>query len=604
MMSKPAATARDRHQRPQTAIDDFGSNVVRRAASSDLGISSRPYIQPQRSQQNIPTIHNSFLSFSPVDVDSPSTSAAPWRSPISEPSSNRNSLQPEIKRKRSLLKKSRPTSTQVASINKDSSSGGSTPAAASPKVLTPAASLIEEYRESERRRAKLAQTAGEAFSKPTKSFPKAPDVQPHRSLSVPQTMLRKTIPSFHEEAPFSDYFVPSTTSQSNSTVDKSADNSFSQSTPPRKSVDRPSLRINVNSNDRYVRPPVTSATDRPTGPSMDFNARKKSLIIGESLNQDIQAKRKPSSKATDTPTAEGISPSSNRIWKLVKRLSSTVLRDKPENEISKGKEFIPPVPAIPAKIRHTIQPEQIPSKRIDSGPLSGEIPPSYQGIKKRSSTTVDSSGLSTEQTVSGFSLLRPSSNRSSTSSYGAELLAKPVAKDPVLRSRIQQLGTSTDNDNSDSPLIPTFTTRGNVVNRFERFDKAVSRNTRRSSRRPATAGGIRSETSSQLSFSKVSLQPTPSPRPTGYFSTRKSTDGTRRLEPRGRVEIVDIERTERRRTRSLDRLLSGAPVEFRALGDSHPPLTEEQKDKRWAELLRRSDLAGGTISVSASPIIT
>jgi hypothetical protein len=628
MMSKPAATSNTHRPRPQPTTIDLSSNVVRRTASSDLGSPSCHTHPHLRGQQNARTVQNSFLSFSATDIDIQGPSTNPWSPLVSEPPmSARPPSQPEVKRKRSLLKKSRPPA-QAPHTTKESPAslcGNSHPPlpGASPKILTPAASLVEEYRESERRRAKLAQAAGKAFSNETRtSLSKVPDNG--RSISASHAVVRNSIQGFDDETPFSDYHVPRDVPGN-----QMATGPVTNFTP-RKSVERPSLRINIQSSNRQ-NVPLLTLSQRPSGPSLDYGNRKKAPNQGEAGWHEKVEKIKASPRHADVLSTEGTSSQSSRIWNRMKRLSLSVLRERPTIDSNKESETMPPVPAVPNNTRYfsQISRQSINQKRIDNFPLSANIALSPHGPEKRSSITVNSSGISSEATDSGILEKHLESNRSSTSSYGEEIDRRPFRsgelrsdelRSDTLQTQLEPSDTSLlclsktlfssrnngkivsdDDDVSSSPLIPTFNVRGNIVNRFDEFDKVVLK-----PRINRVTSEVQGDAHVQFSFAptRPRASNSPSPHRGGLFNSRKSTDGARRSEARGKVEIdFDFDLTERRRTRSLDRLLSGRSVIFRALNDHQSPLTEEQKDRRWEELIRQSDLAGGTISVSASPVI-
>jgi hypothetical protein len=649
-MSKPAATSKDTHARPQTAVDGFSARIIRRTTSSDLNPKAQPELQRQLTNKSLQKVQDSFLSFSPLETEGPSPFDYPGSAVASEPSPP-----PELKRKRSLLRKTRPPptpQTPYSSRDPPSASLGSFLPSPSPKVLTPAASLIEEYKESERRRAKLAQAAGEAFAKPVKSRtpsaspsplmkdhglpPASPFATKESVPSRPATasgLEKGHIPEWLSDAPFSDYYVSLKHPPVTSPLPIS-----SPSAQPRKSVDRPSLRINIDSGSH-------SSRSRHPNSSFDLEGRPKvPHPRGISEFGDL-AKKKHPPKLAETPSMEGSSPQGSKLWKIVKRLSSSVLREKSVNEGIKSHD-IPPVPVIPENFKGSSSTH--PSRQSSLSPAvgnkydkplssAGGTPLANREAKKRSSTTVASSGLSSELAPSGFFAKQPPSNRSSTSSYGNDIVTiqfsrpitqatRPAAKSDAIETNpnyaplLPQSNTEpsrtepvisqemSDIDITDSPLIPTFSTKtAAVFNRFDQFDKAVNKAPLRGSKkRPSTSSGLRDAKQTEFSFPRVQGR-TPlntSARPS-FFSTRKSTDATRKSESKGRVEVdFDVERASRRRTRSLDKLLSGNSVTFRALDDPQLPLTEEQKARRWEELLRRSDLAGGTLSVSAGPTMS
>ncbi|KZT43211.1 hypothetical protein SISSUDRAFT_1125090 [Sistotremastrum suecicum HHB10207 ss-3] len=299
-----------------------------------------------------------------------------------------------------------------------------------PPPLTPAASVAMAYRASEKRREQLAAEASPGTFDIDLPRPTSPARMPEQTtgpaivepeddpisykspLAFAQTLTRKASQKFKR---------PRTASgtEASDRPSRSRDGSVDSR---RDHFNRPVLRISTDQSTDVATPVptamLTGTTDRGVHTNSGWPTED---------NRFDTFGRTPNRK--ETKAADASSPSSS-LWKLVKRISSSALRDKSLAQ-SFDSSTAPPVPPLPSSIR--------PDSEISPAPTRSSTVSSKQDSKQRakpqyistpglsrprrpSTTTLSSSPISSDIASSRFFVNNLSSARSSSSSYGEELV--------------------------------------------------------------------------------------------------------------------------------------------------------------------------------------
>ncbi|KAF7309554.1 hypothetical protein MIND_00326300 [Mycena indigotica] len=404
-------------------------------------------------------------------------------------------------------------------------------------------------------------------------------------------------------------------------------------------------------------------------PSLQSDRRKKSTRsasrVGteESPADDPEFPRSPIKMAHETsftnePRSRRSEPAlggGNKIWKLMKRISTGGLKEKYDRDSlppmpPMPQNNVPPVPQLPPKQSlearmamssdgHSQEPgalsrfmESRTSMSVTHRPSARTLPvpppiPVSQSQPRTSTTTRSSSPLSSSDVASSKYFHKTTgSGRSSTSSYEAESAIPPLPHQPnvVIGKHIlppkelykleSDFRSQSLDDNKNTFLFHSLTPprrlpTPNVHTNERRLSDAPSI-PEFSTAAPINAFSPRKQQLPVMDRPRVeslltSLGPAPSRRSTSSVSERSGAYDDTFGRHNWRTSSAPSSSSHQKRLKHQQRATSipripQEPLTFREMGQKSAGLTEQEKASKWEDLLERSNRAGGTIHLGNS----